>query len=361
MKVEFIELKRQHQLIKKEINTAIQNVLDSGNFILGEEVKRFEEELAGYCGVKYAVGVASGSDALFLSLKALDVKGEVITTPFSFFATAGAIFRAGARPVFVDIGEDYNINPDKIERAITKKTEAIIPVHLYGMPCNMQKIMEIAKKHNLKVIEDAAQALGTEFNGKKMGSFGDTGCLSFFPTKNLGCFGDGGAILTNNDGLAEKIRTLRVHGAKPKYFHKIIGINSRLDALQAAVLRVKLCFLEKWNKQRKEAAEFYNSSLRNLKNISCPVYVDGRTYNLYTIRTKNRDELKEYLTKNEIGSEIYYPLPLHLQECYSFLGYKKGDFPEAEKACQEVLSIPLFPGITKEEQEYVVSKIKEFV
>lgn len=365
MQVPFLDLNRSSREARTEIDEAIKRVLDTGEFILGKQVGEFEKELAVYCRVKHAIGVASGSDALFLSLKALDIGqgDEVITTPFTFFATAGAISRTGAKPVFVDICEDYNINPEKIEQAITEKTKAIIPVHLYGLACKMDEIMEIARKHNIAVVEDAAQAFGTEYKGKKVCSIGDTGCVSFFPTKNLGGAGDGGAVLTNNDELAEKIRILRVHGSKPKYFHKIIGINSRLDALQAAVLRAKFPFLDKWNKQRNEAAEFYNSHLRNTEGISCPAHAEGRTYHIYTIRTKNResrDALKEYLAKAGIGTGIYYPLPMHLQECYLKFGYKQGDFPETERASEEVLSIPLFPSITKEEQEYVCSKISEF-
>lgn len=364
MQVQFLDLIRSQKEARVQIDDAIKNVVDNGNFILGEQVEKFEKKLTNYCGVKHAIGVASGSDALFLALKALDIKegDEVITTPFTFFATAGAISRCNAKPVFVDINKDYNINPEKIKESITKKTKAIIPVHLFGLPCDMNKIMKIAREYNLKVIEDAAQALGTEFEGKKVCSFGDAGCLSFFPTKNLGGAGDGGAVLTNNDELAEKIKILRVHGSKPKYFNKFIGINSRLDTLQAAILIAKFPFLEKWNKQRNEAAEFYNSSLKNTNGIFCPSNIKGRTYNIYTIRLKSKNQkdlLKEYLTKAGIGNGIYYPFPLHLQECYNYLGYKKGDFPESEKACQEILSIPLFPGITKEEQEYILNKIRE--
>ncbi|MDD5650603.1 MAG: DegT/DnrJ/EryC1/StrS family aminotransferase [Candidatus Nanoarchaeia archaeon] len=365
MKIPFLDLNRSQKDIRKQIDEAIKNVIDEGNFILGSQVNKFEEELNRYFGVKHSISVASGSDALFLALKAIDIKegDEVITTPFTFFATAGAISRCNAKPVFVDIDQDYNINTEKIKEVITKKTKAIIPVHLFGLPCNMNKIMKIAKDYNLKVIEDSAQAFGTKFEGKKISSFGDAGCLSFFPTKNLGGVGDGGAIITNDDELAEKIRILRVHGSKPKYYNKYIGINSRLDTLQAAILLVKFPYLEKWNKQRNEAAKIYNDLLKNVKEISCPVYLNGRTYNLYSIiidEENRRNKLMEYLTKEGIGTGIYYPFPLHLQECYLGLGYKEGDFPETEKVCKSILSIPLFPGITKEEQEYIVSKIKEF-
>ena len=372
MKVPFLDLKRQYESIKQEIDEAIQRVLDSQQFILGEEVEEFERKMAEYCGVKHAIGVASGTDALLLSLKANGVSGGVITTPFTFFATAGAIHNAGATPVFADIESDtYNIDAEEVKRLLRAKENkkiklrAIIPVHLFGQAAEMDAIMEIAEEHDLVVIEDAAQAIGEEYYGKKVGSMA-IGCFSFFPSKNLGGYGDGGLVTTNDDVLADKIRTLRMHGAKPKYYHHVIGYNSRLDTIQAAILNVKLNHLGEWTNKRRENAMFYNKALNDITDdkLELPQIAEGRRhiFNQYTIRVKNgkRDKLKEFLERQGISTVVYYPLPLHLQPCFSSLGYRKGDFPAAEKASEEVLSLPVYPELEKEEREYVVDKICEF-
>jgi dTDP-4-amino-4,6-dideoxygalactose transaminase len=365
MKVPFLDLKRQYNAIKKEMDEAVFSVLSNTQFILGPEVKSLEEKIASYCGTKFAIGVASGTDALLLSLRACGVKSgdEVITTAFSFFASAGVISRLGANPVFVDIDpETYNINPDQIEKKFTPKTKAIMPVHLFGQCANMDPIMEVARKHNLKVIEDAAQAIGAEYKGKKAGAIGDFGCFSFFPSKNLGGAGDGGMVTANDPEMAEMVRILRVHGSKPKYYHSTIGYNSRLDTLQAAILSVKLKYLDDWTNKRREHAEVYNSAFKGLDLITPKEEsFNYHIYNQYTIAVKNRDELRNYLKEKEIGHDTYYPVPLHLQECYRFLGYKKGDLPVSEKKAEKVVSIPIYPELTEQEQDYVISTIKEFV
>lgn len=365
MKVPPLDLKRQYASIKEEIDSAIQNVLNHGGFVLGPEVKELESRLAEYCGAAHGIGVASGTDALLLSLMAAGTApgDEIITSTFTFFATAGVISRLGARPVFVDIDPDtFNINPDLIEKAITPKTRAIIPVHLYGQISEMDEIMQAAEKHNLPVIEDAAQAVGSLYKNRKAGSFGLTGCFSFYPTKNLGGYGDGGFITTSNDDIADLLRKLRIHGARPKYFHSIVGINSRLDSLQAAVLLVKLNHLPDWHEARRGKAEIYNDLLSKIEQVTTPSVRDYNyhIYHQYTILAERRDELKDYLKSREIGSEIYYPLPMHLQECFKDLGYKKGDMPVAEKAAEMALSLPIFPELTGQEQEYIVQAIKEF-
>jgi len=387
--MEFLDLTLQYKSIKREVNEAIKRVLESGQFIGGKEVENFEKEFAKFCGIKYAISVNSGTDALFLSLKTLGIGpgDEVITTPFTFIATAEVIANLGAKPVFVDIDpKHFNIDPLKIEKAITKKTKAIIPVHLFGQMADMDEIIRIAKKYKLFVVEDAAQAIGAkikfpisnfQFSNKSQisksklkikwrmaGSIGDVGCFSFFPSKNLGAFGDGGMVVTNNKKLAEKIRLLRNHGSSPKnkYLNLILGTNSRLDAIQAAILRVKLKYLKKWIKKRQEIANYYNQFLQGIGDIQVPEILLDRTHTFhqYTIRTKNRDKLKKYLEKNGIPTMIYYPIPLHLQPAFKCLGYKKGDFPEAEKASKEVLSLPIYPELSKKEQEFIVRKIKEF-
>lgn len=365
MKIPPLDLKRQYASIKNEIDSAIQNVLNHGGFVLGPEVKQLESELAEYCGTRHGVGVASGTDALLLSLMAAGVStgDEVVTSTFTFFATAGVISRLGARPVFVDIDlRTFNIDPGLIEKAITSKTKAIIPVHLYGQISEMDEISRIAEKHGIPVIEDAAQAVGSLYNGRKAGGFGLTGCFSFYPTKNLGGYGDGGFITTNDDDTADLLRKLRIHGARPKYFHSIVGVNSRLDSLQAAVLLVKLKHLPGWHEARRERAENYNTLLKDVEQLTTPFAHDYNyhIYHQYTILAQRRDELRDYLKSREIGSEIYYPLPMHLQECFKDLGYKKNDMPEAEKASEMALSLPIFPELTGEEQEYVVETIKEF-
>ena len=365
MKVPFLDLKRQYSAIKKEIDEAVFSVLSNTQFILGPEVKSFEEKVAAYCGTKFAIGVASGTDALLLSLRACGVKpgDEVISTTYSFFATAGVISRLGAVPVFVDIDpETYNIDPGLIEKKITPKTKAIMPVHLFGQCADMDPIMNIAKKHNLKVVEDAAQAIGAEYKGRKAGAIGDFGCFSFFPSKNLGGVGDGGMVVSNDTDMAEMVRILRVHGSKPKYYHSIVGYNSRLDTLQAAILGVKLKYLDGWTKKRREHAEIYDSAFKHLDMVTPKEEsFNYHIYNQYTIAVKNRDKLRDFLKERQIGNDIYYPVPLHLQECYRFLGYNKGDLPVSGRKAEEVVSIPIYPELAKEEQEYVISSIKEFV
>ena len=365
MNVPFLDLKRQYASIKEELDQAVFSVLSHTKFILGPEVKAFEEKVTGYCGTEFAVGVASGTDALLLSLRACGVGSgdEVITTGFSFFATAGVITRLGAIPVYVDVDPDtYNIAPDKIEERITSKTKAVMPVHLFGQCADMDPITEIAKRHNLKVVEDAAQAIGSEYKGRKSGNLGDFGCFSFFPSKNLGAAGDGGMVVTNDSEMAESVRTLRVHGSKPKYYHPIVGYNSRLDALQAAILSVKLKYLDEWTKKRREHAEAYNAAFKDLDVIT-PVEEDFNyhIYNQYTVALKDRDRLREVLKENQIGHDVYYPVPLHLQECYKSLGYKEGDLPVTEKKAREVVSIPIYPELTEEEQNFVIETIRKAV
>lgn len=376
MNVPLLDLTRQYESIKDEIDAAIQRVVNSQSFILGEEVKRFENKIAAYCGVKHAIGVASGTDALLLSLKATGVgEGEndkVITTPFTFFATAGAIVNAGATPVFVDIKpETFNINPFEISKLLINdprlktQVKAIIPIHLYGQMVDMGPIMEMAREHNLFVIEDAAQAIGAEYRGQKAGTIGDLGCFSFFPTKNLGGYGDGGMVITDDGKMAEKMRELRVHGSTNRYYHDQVGYNSRLDALQAAVLSAKLAYLDEWSNMRAENAEYYTRALSEVEGVIPPGVNKNRNhiYHQYTIRVKDglRDKLQNYLRERNIGTKIYYPLPLHLQPCFQVLGYKKGDFPVSENASKEVLSLPIFPELTEEEMDYVIKCIKEFV
>jgi dTDP-4-amino-4,6-dideoxygalactose transaminase len=365
MPIPLTDLKAQYQSIKDEIGSAISQVLQETNFILGKQVGLLEQEMGQYLGVQHAVGVASGTDALVLSLAALGIgKGdEVITTPFTFIATAEAISRVGARPVFCDIEEKTcNIDPKLIEKKITKATKAILPVHLYGLPCAMDEIISIAKKHNLKVIEDCAQSFGAEYKGRKAGALGDCGCFSFFPGKNLGCYGDGGMVATNEAGIAEKLKILRNHGSKHKYFYVTHGFNSRLDTLQAAIVRVKLKHIDKWVNQRIACAKSYAELLKGVSNISLLEVGDyaKHAFNYYTIRIKkSRTTIQERLKQNGIASAIYYPLCLHLQEVYQELGYKKGDFPVAERAQEEVLSLPIYPELTEEKIRVVVQLLKQ--
>jgi len=353
MQIPLTDLKVQYGSIKGEIQVAIDQVLQETNFILGKQVEFLEQEMAQYLGVKCAVGVASGTDALVLSLTALGIgKGdEVITTPFTFIATAEAISRVGARPVFCDIDEQtFNIDPVKIEKKITAATKAILPVHLYGLPCAMDEISSISKKHNLKIIEDCAQSFGAEYKSKKAGSLGDCGCFSFFPGKNLGCYGDGGMVVTNEAGIAGKLKILRNHGSKDKYLYVTHGFNSRLDTLQAAIVRVKLKHIDKWVNQRIACAKIYNELLKGMPSLSlpqAPVYA-RHAFNYYTIRVKKgRSIVQGRLKENGIASAIYYPLCLHLQEVYQDLGYKKGDFANAERCQEEVLSLPIYPELTE--------------
>ncbi len=376
MNVPLLDLSHQHQPIQEDIASAISEVVSSNAFILGQDVTKLEQQIADYCGVDFAIGVSSGTDALLIALMAIGVgpRDEVITTPYTFFATAGCIARLGAKPVFVDIDPiSYNIDPEKIEEKITPKTKAIIPVHLYGQCADSAVINDIAKKHSLYVVEDAAQAIGAQTSdGRKAGNLGDLGCFSFFPTKNLGCFGDGGMVVTNHPEMNERVRVLRVHGSKPKYYHPVIGGNFRLDSLQAAVLNVKLPRLETWNLERQENARRYEalfdtSDLISAQKVQLPkaVYADSKvpnyhTYNQFVIQVPDRDALREYLQKKDIGTEIYYPLPLHLQKCFHYLGHKKGSFPQAEAAANNTLALPIFPGLKPEQQGYVVQQINSF-
>ncbi|TZE83086.1 DegT/DnrJ/EryC1/StrS family aminotransferase [Calorimonas adulescens] len=367
MQIELINLKRQYKNLKDEINQAIEKVLENGQYILGPEVKAFEKEIAEYLGVRYAIGVANGTDALVLSLRALNIGpgDEVITTPFTFFATAEAVSLVGAVPVFVDIDPDtYNINPDLIEEKITERTKAILPVHIFGQLSNMDKIMEIAKKHNLYVIEDACQAIGAEYRGQKVGTFGDAACFSFFPTKNLGGYGDGGMVVTNNKEIAENVDILRKHGSKKKYYNEEIGYNSRLDELQASILRVKLKYLDTWNNMRINAANKYDSLLSDLSDVIKTPYKIKEAkhiYHLYCIQCENREIIMQKLKERGIATGIYYPVPLHLQKAYTNLGYRQGDLPVAEDLCKKIFAIPMFPEITDNEINYISEVLHEII
>ena len=364
MKICSLDLKRQYESIREEINQVVLDVIASQSFILGHYVDSFESSIARYCRIKHAIGVSSGTDAILLALMACGVKNgdEVITTPFTFFATAGSIARLGAVPVFVDIDPlSYNIDVNRIESVINKKTKAILPVHLYGQCAGMDTILTIARAHGLMVIEDAAQAIGALYKGENAGSLGDIGCFSFYPTKNLGGYGDGGLVTTNNDELAECIKILRVHGSKPKYYHSYIGINGRLDAIQAAVLSVKLKYLSEWSESRRMVASYYTEHLTGLP-IRLPKIetYNSHIFHQYVIATSQRDALMKYLEQHGVETVIYYPVPLHLQKCFEYLGYKRGDLPESEKASQETLALPVFPEITRKEQDYVIHRIKDF-
>lgn len=364
MKINLLDLQAQYKTIKKDVDKAIQQVLDTSVYIMGPNVKKLEKDIAQFSGVKHGIGVANGTDALLLALEAIGVtKGdEVITTPFTFFASAETTSVLGATPVFVDILPDtLCINPDAIEKCITEKTKAIIPVHIFGQMCDMDKIMEIAKKYNLYVIEDCAQAIGAEYKGRRAGSIGHIGTYSFFPTKNLGGYGDGGMIVTNNDHIAEKIRLLRAHGSKVKYTYVTIGHNSRLDEIQAAILNVKFKHLQHWNDARHKKAEIYNELLKGME-LTTPTELkkNKHIYHMYVVQSYKRDEIIAYLKENNISTGIYYPSPVHLQEVYKYLGYKVGDLPMAEDACKKTFALPLYPEIEFEKQEYVVEKIKEF-
>ncbi len=367
MNVPLLDLRAQFREIRGEVMAAVERVFESQRFVLGPEVEAFERDVAEYCRVKHAIGCGSGSDALLLALMALGVRpgDEVITTPFTFFATASSITRLGARPVFVDISPgDFNIDPELIERAITPRSKAIMPVHLFGQCAEMDAIREIAERRNLPVVEDAAQAIGAEYHKRRAGSMGEIGCFSFFPSKNLGGAGEGGLVTTNDDRLAEKLRLLRVHGMEPKYHHRVVGINSRLDALQAATLRVKLKYLDGWSDARRRNAEHYDRLFAEavVEEVTTPAVRTNRRhiFNQYTIRCSRRDELMDFLKRRGVDSEIYYPVPLHLQECFSYLGYKSGDFPMTERASRECLSLPIYPELTEEMRRYVVEKIAEF-
>ena len=356
MAIPFFDITRQNAALRPELDAAIGRVVDKGQFILGENVALLEKEFAAYCGSKFAVGVASGTDALHLALKACGIKegDEVITTPFTFVATAEAIDYCGATPVFVDIEPNtFNIDPAQIAQKITKKTRAILPVHLYGLAANMTEIGRIAGEHGLKVVEDCAQATGAAIGGRRVGSFGDAGCFSFFPTKNLGCFGDGGMITTNNEKLAEKIRILRGHGSRKSYHYDLIGYNSRLDELQAAIIRVKLPRLDSYITARQRRASIYYKHFKELGEFTLPHEPHGftHTYNQYSILVKERNELFEHLKTKSVGAMVYYPLSLHLQEAFLGLKHKTGDFPVSEKVQDQILSLPIFPELTEQEAE----------
>jgi dTDP-4-amino-4,6-dideoxygalactose transaminase len=365
MQIPLVDLKRQYESIKDEIDEAIFKVINKADFILGDELKLFEEEFASYCQVKYAVGVSSGTAALYLALRASGVErgDEVITTPNTFIGTTEAITQAGAKPVFVDVDElTYNIDSAKIEEKVTERTKAIIPVHLYGQPADMDPINAIAKKYNLKVIEDACQAHGAEYKGKRTGGLADVACFSFYPGKNLGAYGEGGMVVTDDERIAEKVRLLRDHGRKEKYEHIIEGFNYRMDTIQAAILRVKLRRLDEWNNTRRRLASIYNELLENVKGMITPKEADyaKHIYHLYVIRSKARDSLQKYLKSYGVSTGIHYPIPLHLQKAYQYLGYKEGDFPIVESYTKEALSLPIFPELEEEEIERVTQLIKEF-
>jgi dTDP-4-amino-4,6-dideoxygalactose transaminase len=383
MKVPLLDLKPQYRALKAELDAAVLRVSESQHFILGPEVKALEAATASYSQCRFGIGISSGTDALLIALMALDIGAgdEVITSPYTFFATAGTIARAGARPVFVDIEPaTFNISPAAIEACIAKQYEsrggelvsratggrlrAIMPVHLYGQVADMPRIMEIARRHRLRVIEDAAQAIGAaDASGRRACAFGDIGCLSFFPTKNLGAFGDAGACVTNDEQLNAKLLKLRVHGMEPKYFHQLIGGNFRLDEIQAAVLNVKLPHLDSWSAARQRNADFYDAAFAKAglgdKVVTPPRAPAGarHIYNQYCIRTQRRDELRRWLADRDVSTEIYYPLALHMQECFAYLGHQPGDFPESLRATQETLALPIFPELTESQLQYVVDTI----
>jgi dTDP-4-amino-4,6-dideoxygalactose transaminase len=364
--VPLLDLLAQYATIKDEIAGAIEGVFATQRYIMGPEVEALEAEVAEYSGCKFGVGVSSGTDALLLSLMGLGVGpgDEVITTPFTFFATGGCIARLRARPVFVDIEPgSFNLDPAGLEKAVTDKTRAIIPVHLFGQCAEMDPVLEVAKKHDLAVVEDAAQAIGSEYRGRRAGSMGTVGCFSFFPSKNLGACGDGGMITTNDEDLAGKLRILRNHGAKPKYYHKLVGGNFRLDAMQAAILRVKLRHLDDWTAGRQRNAARYRQLFAGCDAVKCPPELPERRhiYNQFSLRVPRRDEVREHLKSKKIGCEVYYPVPLHVQDCFAELGYKPGDLPESERAATEALAVPIYPELTEEQQKTAAEAITGFL
>ncbi len=366
MNIQMVDLRRQYRKYKSEFDKAVLDVMESGQFINGPDVKLLAEELRVYLRVKHAIPCANGTDALQLALMALDIGpgDEVITTSFTFVATAETIALVGAKPVYVDIDEKtYNINPELIEEAITPKTKAIIPVHLYGQSADMDAILQISNTHHIPVIEDTAQAVGERYKGKTVGGLGDMGCISFFPSKNLGAYGDAGMVVTNDDDLAEKVRMIANHGSKTRYYHDILGVNSRLDTIQAAVLRVKLKYLDQWNYLRREKALYYNDGLRNTEIITPYVanFAD-HIYHQYTIQIENiRNELQAYLNEHKIPNAIHYPIPLHLQVAYRSYGYNDGDLPVAERTAKRVISLPMHPDLKQEEQDYIIDTIRAFL
>lgn len=362
-----LDLSEQYQTLKEEILSSLDQVMSSSQFILGENVRKLEADVAAYSNVSNGIGVANGSDAIHIALQAAGVKegDEVITTSFTFFATGGAIVRAGATPVYVDIDPvTFNIDPSKIEAAITEKTKAIIPVHLYGQMADMEPIKAIADKHDLVIVEDAAQAIGSKQQGKTVGELATAATYSFFPTKNLGAYGDAGMIVTNNQNLADKARVIRVHGSKPKYYHHVLGYNSRLDEMQAAILNIKFPHLEEWSNKRREHAAAYSELLNDKLAgiIQTPTEKEGNhhVFHQYTLRVPKRDELQAFLKEQGIATMVYYPMPLHLQPVFEKLGYKEGDLPETEKATKEAISLPMYPELPRAHQEYIVEKFVEF-
>jgi dTDP-4-amino-4,6-dideoxygalactose transaminase len=365
MEVRLLDLSRQWERIGEKVEAALADIFGKGAFILGRPVGDFEAQVAEYCGTEHAVGVASGTDALLLALRACGVEHgeEVITTPYTFFATAGAIWNVGGRPVFVDIDPaTFNLDVERLQDAVTERTRVIMPVDLFGQVADMDGVLTVADRHGLKVIEDAAQAMGAEYHGKPSGGFGDLGAFSFFPSKNLGGAGDGGIVTGNDEALTDAVRLLRGHGARKGYIHEVVGWNSRLDAVQAAVLSVKLELLDEWCEDRRRHAAAYDEAFLPMDEVTPPVALDGcrHIYNQYVIRCRDRDRLKAFLAEQGVGTAIYYPRPLHLQECFASLSYGEGDFPEAERAAGETLSLPVYPELAEEEQAYVIEKVKEF-
>lgn len=366
--VPLLDLKEQYRSLKQEVDAAIKRVVDSQMFILGPEVESLEKEIAAYCGCSHAVGVSSGTDALLAAFMAYGIGPghEVITSPFTFFATVGSIVRVGATPIFVDIDPDtFNMDPAAVRKAITSRTKAIMPVHLFGQCVDMDPILDVAAEYGLVVIEDAAQAIGASYKDRPAGGMGQVGCFSFFPSKNLGAFGDGGIVTTNDHDLAERIKVLRNQGMQPKYHHAVVGGNFRLDALQAAVLRVKLTRLEEWIDLRRANADFYNrgfeqAGLAGAEVVTPQVRFERHVFNQYVLKVRGRDALREYLTENRVGTEIYYPKPVHLQECMHAFGFRDGDFPASEEAAGCVLALPVYPELTVAAKEYVVSTIGRF-
>jgi dTDP-4-amino-4,6-dideoxygalactose transaminase len=385
MNVPLLDLKAQYKNLKPQLDEALIRVAESQHFILGAEVEQLEQAMCAYLGCEYAYGVSSGTDALLLALMAINIKpgDEVIVPTFSFFATAGVVARLNAVPVFIDSDKyTFNIDADQIEKKITSKTKAIIPVHLFGQSAEMAKIIEIAKKYHLKVIEDGAQAIGVQYkDGRKVGTIGDIGCFSFFPSKNLGCFGDGGLVTTNNDELAERLKIMRVHGGKPKYYHKVIGGNFRLDAIQAAVLNVKLPYLDGWSAKRRENASLYSKlfieaglaeeegktvfDVKNAVLLPTAIYKfsdckNYHIYNQYVIHVEKRDAFREFLTKKKVGTEIYYPVPFHRQECFAYLNEKDEKFFNANFSAEHSVALPIYPELSAEQIGFVVDSVVEF-
>lgn len=366
MSVKFIDFSEQYKLIKDEVDAGLKKVFEAGNFILGQEARDFEAAFAKYCGAKFGVGVNSGTDALYLALSALDISvgDEVILPSYTFIATALCISYTGAKPVFVEIEEEtYNIDPEALKAAITPRTKAVIPVHLYGQPANMDEINALAKQHQIAVIEDAAQSHGASYRGQKVGSLGDVGCFSFYPTKSLGAFGDGGMIVTNDEGLYKKMTMLRDYGRTNRYDHKIKGFNSRLDTVQAVILAAKLKHLDQWNAMRARHAQAYNEQLSECAEVITPTVVDDRThvYQTYAVRVPNRDRVVEKMQQNNIGVLIHYPIPIHLQEAYADAGYKAGDLPLSEKISGEVMSLPMYPHLSPDDITYVCDTLKRLI